>query len=77
MPKAKELIADEKRRKMGKVGIFLEQLEEIGRWTVTHAAFIGSRVFSRRFVFPLDLYSGEPGVGSRREERETRRRGRV
>ena len=37
VPKAKELIADEKRRKMGKVGIFLEQLEEVGRWTVTHA----------------------------------------
>ncbi len=57
VPKAKELIADEKRRKMGKVGIFLEQLEEIGRWTVTHAHLMAV-VFLVALVFPLDLYSG-------------------
>lgn len=57
VPKAKELIADEKRRKMGKVGIFLEQLEEVGRWTVTHAHLMAV-VFLVALVFPLDLYSG-------------------
>ena len=61
IPKAREFLLDEKRRKMGKVGVFLEQLEEVGRWTVTHAygvaiAFIVALLWTP--VFPLDLYSG-------------------
>jgi len=61
VPKAREFLMDEKRRKMGKVGVFLEQLEEVGRWTVTHAhavavAFLVALLWTP--VFPLDLYSG-------------------
>lgn len=58
VPKAKEFLMDEKRRKMGKVGVFLEQLEEVGRWTVTHAHLMAI-VFLVALVFPLDLYSGD------------------
>ena len=61
IPKAREFLLDEKRRKMGKVGVFLEQLEEVGRWTVTHAYGVAIACIVALLwtpVFPLDLYSG-------------------
>ena len=55
---SEKLIADEKRKRW-KSRDFLEQLEEIGRWTVTRAVN-GGRVLVA-LVFPLDLYSeGNP-----------------